>query len=407
MFINEKRVILTIKGRKFIRELKLAKGLPKSFKKNYSTIIKWENGKNNPTLTLFSKYLKCFHLNIDYFNKKNFVKEIAISMRELGVHKTTKIIKEKHSLLINDYRKGSSLEEIGRKYGCTASNVFYILKRYNIDTSKHSSGENYSFPKSQYIKYLIDSKFQKEDFLPLIASLILTDGCLYQYKGRYEISYYGTDEILHNIFADLIWYYFGLRPSSYMIKCGRVLRTKYIDGKISSKLLELSPSYKTKPSQKENWNEFLKNPKSPSLNFMKNYSNNVVNEVIRLAMCADGSISVSNKKNKIFFTLILSCAHPSLVKEWSELFNRAGINNRIVKGSGKTKIGGVKGIKDCINYFYDNVGFIKDVKICVHKSPFYGIEKQKILAFAAELLTDHDRINTVPLSLKDFKSRLN
>ena len=408
MFVNEKIVIFTNKGRKFLRELRLARGLQKPFKKNYSTIIKWENGKNNATLTLFNKYLKCFNLNLDYFKQKNFVKEISFSVRELGVRKTTKIIKEKYNLLINDYIKGLSLKEIGEKYGCTASNVFYILKRCSIDTSKHGSGEKYSFPESNYIKFLIKSKFKKEEYLPLIASLVFTDGSLYKYKDKekYELSYYGTDELLHKIFADLIWHYFKIKPSSYMTKCGRILRTKYIDKKVVKELLELSPSYKTKPSSKESWNELLKENDLPSLKFMDNYNNDIVREVIRLSMCADGSISVSNKNENIFFTLILSCSHPKLVNEWSGLFDRIGIKNNIVKGSGKTRIGGVKGIENCLVHFYNLGGFIEGVKICVRKSPLYGIEKQKVLSLAVKLIENHNRINTVPINLKRFKKNL-
>lgn len=406
MLLDEKRVILTEEGRSFLRNLRLAKGLPKSFNGKYQTVISWENGKNNPTLNLFLKYLGIFNLDLNYFKEKKFLKNISISIRDLVIQKTTKILKEKHSLLIKDYRAGLSLEEIGRKYGCTASNVFYILKKYDVDTAKHGSGENYHFPESNYINEITNKGINKTETLPLISSLLFTDGCLYKGKKGFEISYYGTDKTLHKIFADLIWYYFKIRPSSYMIKCGSVLRTKYINKKIAEKMLELSPSYKTKPSSKESWDDFLTNSNKPNLNFMKSYDNKVVQEFIRLAMCADGCIAVSNKKNKIFFTLMLACSHPFLVKDWSELFWRIGIKNNVVGGSGKTKIGGVKGIEECLFKFNEFGGFIKDVKVCVRHSPLYGTEKQKILALATDLLKKHNRINTLPINFWNFKNLL-
>jgi len=136
---------------------------------------------------------------------------------------------------------------------------------------------------------------------------------------------------------------------------------------------------------------------------MKNYDTKVTNEFIRLAMCADGCISVSRKNNNIFFTLILACAHPTLVTEWSKLFDKIGIRNTIVKGSAKTKIGGVKGIEDCLFKFYNIGGFIKNVKVCFSKSPFYNIEKQRILSLAIKLLKEHKRINTIPVNFDNFK----
>jgi len=403
MLLDEKRVILTNEGRIFLRDLRLVRGLPRSFSKNYQTIINWENGKNNATMNLFLKYLKEFDLNLNYLKEKKFLKEISESIRSLVIKKTTKIPKEKHNLLIKDYRKGFSLEKIGKKYGCSSPNVFYILKKYDVDTSKHGSGEKYSFPESGYINYLIDLNFKKEEILALISSLLFTDGCLYKGKKGFEISYYGKDKELHKIFADLIWYFFGIRPSSYMINCGRVLRTKYIDKRIANSLLVLSPTYKTKPSQKESWEEFLIKKEKPTLNFMNDYDIKTANEFVRLAMCADGCISVSKIKNKIFFTLILSCAHPDLIKEWSSLFDRIGIKNTIVKGSAKTKIGGVKGIKDCLFKFYNNGGFIKNVKVCASRSPFCNIEKQKILSLAVKFLNKYKRINTIPVSFEKFK----
>lgn len=406
MLMNEKRVILNENGRKFLRELRLSNGLPEIFKTKYSSIIKWENGKNNPTLSTFYKYLSFFSINIESFKDKNFITEILPSVREMAVQKTTKIPQEKHKLLIEDYGIGLTLEKISKKYGCTPSNVFYILKRYDVDTAKHGSGEKYHFPESNYIKYLINQNISRDEVLPLISSLLFTDGCLYKHKKGFEISYYGTDKTLHEIFADLIWYCFKTRPSSYMIKCGSVLRTKYINRKIAEKVLELSPSYKTKPASKENWEEFLRDNNKPNLDFMRKYNDKVAQEFIRLAMCADGCISVSNKKDNIFFTLILACSHPILVKYWSELFSRVGIKNNIVKGSGKTKIGGVKGIEDSISKFYEIGGFIPEVKVCVQKSPLYGIEKQKILSTAVRLLKEHNRINTLPVNFKEFENLL-
>lgn len=406
MSINEKRVILIDKGRKFLRDLRIKRGLPKSFNKNYSTIIKWENSKNNPTLNLFKKYLQSYGLTSNYFIRNKLINEIASSVRELGTKKATKILEDKYNLLIQDYRKGLTLEKIGKKYNCTPSNIFYILKKCCIDTAKHGSGENYHFPESDYIKCLKIKDINEDNTLPLISSLLFTDGCLYKNRKGYEISYYGTDKTLHKIFADLIWCNFKMRPSSYMIKCGSVLRTKYINKKIAEKMLELSPSYKTKPSSHEKWEEFLNTSDKPNLDFLKNYNIKIAREFIRLAMCADGCISVSNKQTKIFFTLILACSHPSLVEDWSKLFDRVGIKNKIVHGSGKTKIGGVKGIEDCLFKFYKIGGFIEGVKVCVHRSPLYSIEKQKILAKAVELLKKQDRINTLGIKFDEFKKEL-
>ena len=96
MPLNEKRIILTNKGKEFLRNLRLSEGLPKDFSKNYQTVICWENGKNNPTKKIFEDYLKYFDLNLNYFKRKKFMKGIFPSIRELSIKKTTKVPKEKH-----------------------------------------------------------------------------------------------------------------------------------------------------------------------------------------------------------------------------------------------------------------------------------------------------------------------
>lgn len=403
---SKKRLKLSKDGRKFLKELRLSNSLSPLFKKKYPTIRNWENEKSNPSIEYLNEYLKLFNTSVQDFINQNFVVEILPSPQEIATQKSTKISKDNHPPIIKEYLEGSTLEKISIKYSCTPSNIFYILKKYNIDTAKHGSGELYHFPESDYIKTITNQNITEKDALPLIASLLFTDGCLYKSKKGYEISYYGTDKTLHQIFADLIWYCFKIRPSSYMIGGGPVMRTRYINREVAEKMLELSPSYKTKPASKENWEEFLKIPDKPCLDFMKNYEDKIVNESIRLAMCADGCISISNKKDKIFFTLILACSHPNLVKNWSSLFDRVGIKNKIVKGCGKTGIGGVKGIEECISQFCNIGGFIEKVKVCVRHSPLYGIEKQRILFLANKLLAEHNRINTLPLKFKEFQKLL-
>ncbi len=400
---DKKRVILTEKGKEFLRKLRLKNGLPLTFKKKYGTIIHWENGRSNATLNLFQDYIGEFNIALDYFKINNFIKEIRLSSQETATLKATKIPKEKHEFIIKDYQSGLTLETISKKYNCHFVTIFYILKKYKIDMSKHGSGENYHFPESEYIKELEQKGITPEKARPLISSLLFTDGCLCKTPKTFEISYYGYDKTLHNIFADLIWYCFKKRPSSYMIRCGKVFRTKYIDKQIIKKMLELSSTYKTKPAPKQEWKDFMEELEKPTLKFLDFYDLNVLKEVARLAMCADGSISVSKKENRIFFTLMLACAHPSLVKEWSILFNNVGIKNNIVGGCAKTHIGGVKGIEDCLFKFKELGGFIKGVQVCVRHSPFCGIEKQKILLKATELLKEQKRINTLNLEFDKFK----
>ncbi len=406
MPLDNKRVIFTHEGRKFLRNLRIQKGLPINFQKNYAAIIHWENGRGNATLKLFQEYISKFKLTLDYFNKNKFIKEIAPSAQEIATLKMTKVPSEYHDKIIQDYKNGLTLNEISKQYNCHFVTIFYILKKYNIDTSKHGSGENYHFPESEYIHDIQKKGINRQDALPLISALLFTDGCLCKTKKQLETSYYGYDETLHKIFADLIWYCFKIRPSSYMIRCGKVFRTKYINKDFARKMLSLSPSYKTKPAPKQNWSNFMNEPHKPSLTFLRNYNSDIAKEVIRLAMCADGCIAVSKKQKGVFFTLILSCSHPRLVKEWAELFSRAGIKNNVVKGSGRTGIGGVKGIGDCLFKFNEIGGFIGGVKVCVRCSPLWGIEKQKILSNAVSLLNKDKRINTLNLDFEKFKTLL-
>ena len=94
MPFDEKRVILTNKGKDFLRDLRIKKGLPKLFDKSYPTIIKWENGKNNPTMNIFEKYISSFKLSLNELKEKGFIEMISPSIRQLAIQKTTKIPKE-------------------------------------------------------------------------------------------------------------------------------------------------------------------------------------------------------------------------------------------------------------------------------------------------------------------------
>lgn len=406
MLIDRRRVILTEAGKKCLKELRLKKGLPLKFKQRYGTIVHWENGRGSPTVNLFKEYLNEFSLSLDDFHINMLIKEIALPSQQLATMKGTKIPIEEHASIIKDYNSGLTLDEISRKYNCHFVTIFYILKKYNIDTSKHGSGENYHFPESNYIAHLQKLNLPPPCALPLLASLLFTDGCLCKTKKTCEITYYGYDQTLHKIFSDLVWYYFKIKPSSYMVRCGRVFKTKYINKTVINKMLELSPTYKTKPAPKQNWSDFLKEVNKPSLNFLKNYDLKILKEFIRLAMCADGCIAVSRKKNSIFFTLLLACSHPSLVEEWSKLFFSCGIKNNIVKGSGKTGLGGVKGVEDCLFKFNELGGFIEGVEVCVRRSPLCGITKQKILSKAVELLKEQRKINTLKMEFNNFKRGL-
>jgi len=227
------------------------------------------------------------------------------------------------------------------------------------------------------------SKFYKEvrsenvSSLSLLATLILTDGYL---QKRGVVGYTSIDPVLMNVFIDLARANSRKLPNLLQTDDGR-LEAYVFDRELVRELLNLSPSYKKSPSNKTGKKEYL-DELQPTVDFLLKTDVRTRIYSIRLAMSADGCITVHNSMNgRMTASLIFGCANPTLLNGWKKVFSSLGIEMRVIKA--KVKWAGVGGLitskKEVLYRFWKLGGFVDGVKI-TRKSPnFAGVEKNALL----------------------------
>jgi hypothetical protein len=282
---------------------------------------------------------------------------------------------EEEQKMIHLYASGLCLAQIGKKFHINSSRVFRILKANNFNCRNHGDGtrllhRHLEVKPPQFFPWHLRDRFSK-----LLAIFLLTDGYM---KNGGGIMLICTDEVLQNYFLALIKESYGLAPTvnAYMRK-GKETIVHSKD--VASKLLKLSPSYKTCP-----WNI---NPKTyfqepqPSLSFLKNEEIDVLKEIIRIAMSTDGTISAEFPRNMVFPKLEFACAHPILIKEWQAIFDKVGIKTFLQRSNitwSKVKSLGIKELNS-IRRFIEIGGFIEGVKITGKSKYYAGITKNDLL----------------------------
>ena len=112
----------------------------------------------------------------------------------------------------------------------------------------------------------------------LVATILLTDGSLRQSSKKYShskkqyleyhIEFFGKSKSLHDLFVDLMFHAFSIKPSTYIRNRGDDLRiTSFIGKRVENAtkaMLKISPSYRTKPHRDSVEHYLLKEPQ-PSI----------------------------------------------------------------------------------------------------------------------------------------------
>jgi len=228
--------------------------------------------------------------------------------------------------------------------------------------------------------YVCEIEGPKIPSLPLLATLLLTDGYL---QKRGLVGYASTDQTLMNIFIDLVRANSEKSPNLLRRSDGR-LEAYVFDPKLVEKLLLLSPSYKKSPENLSK-KEYLQESQ-PTVDFL--LAQDIKTRIcsIRLAMSADGCVTPYRlKKGQLRPRIMLCCANPSLVEGWRKVFWSLGIETWIKGGK---KWSGVEGLmvwkRKVIEIFRELGGFVNGVKI-TRKSPnFAGVEKNVLLDWTLE-----------------------
>lgn len=215
--------------------------------------------------------------------------------------------------------------------------------------------------------------------LAMILPLLQTDGSIYQ--KNHKIIFYGNSKILHNLFVDSMYFTYGILPTSYFVLNSdrNEYYTEYCQKstvKIIDELYSLCGNTKTSPARDQGVSEYLKEPQ-PNLEYIINASETETQNVLRIWISAEGSITISQYKSNIRPVLYLGCAHPILNERLKQIANK--FEMRFIRSRSKDTWSGIKGlystsIKTLINFLIIG-GFINSVEISGNSIYHAGYDK--------------------------------
>lgn len=342
-----------------------------------------------------NKQREFFNLILLKTSRKDLAKELSISERclkdwSMGYHLISKDIYEKLSITYGiDYSKYVTF--LPDNWGQSLGGKITVSKIGNIQEHMKNVYKNRRslFGRVQHIKNIKAAhplsllvKKLDLDALPLIATMLLTDGHVYKRRKIYEVGFSSKSTVLSDLFLELVYLWNDkFNFSRYKDKNGVLRNYAYLPE--NNDIVNLIPSYKTSP-RKQTKTEYF-NEAQPSLDFLSKQDRIYKIICSRIALSTDGCLSIhfNRRKNRtrVSGKLMLSCAHPFLCKEWKRIFSDIGLNFQIV--SGKNKWGGIVGLycykKTDIEKFYKYGGFIEGVTISGKSRYFTGKEKNELL----------------------------
>ena len=283
----------------------------------------------------------------------------------------------------------------------------YILKQFSIDNNyfkKSGLIVIYSYLLNKFLKtfYIYEKKILLEFPLSdevkswvslgidlkksVIIPLLLSDG---GEKSNNRLFFSGASNVLHNIWADALFYQYGLLPSSFLAKYKSIFVTTHnVSDKILSEIKEICPNFKTSP-RNEFKIEYLANLQ-PSIKYLFNSNKLEQETAIRLWANTEGSIGIAmdRRSNLINPSLKIAIAHPSLIYELKKLCEINGIIFMIIKEeknwSGLSALRSTS-ITSTINFLRIG-GFIRGTKIKAQSKYFNGLDKQDVLLGILEFI---------------------
>jgi len=211
-------------------------------------------------------------------------------------------------------------------------------------------------------------KLNSDEAKKLLLAFLLTDGDVRKIGTRKKIqtTFNGKDKCLHDLFVETMKKAFNRKPSAYLYKGKRCLRTTF---EFSSNSTEIAEMFKLSPS-------FAMKRGYPTLKAILKGTKNLKIMSLRIAFSADGNVSVSNRKPR----LRLGCSNPNLAKEWQKLAAELKIDMNISKD--KNTWSGIQGLttdkKNNLKKFLECGGFAPGCKAYKSKR-FHLWEKNKIL----------------------------
>jgi len=201
-------------------------------------------------------------------------------------------------------------------------------------------------PEPYLTTFVQDNELTKHQSKLLIATMLLTDGELRQRTKKYRhstkqypeysIGFFGKSKSLHDLFVDLMFHAFYVKPSTYIRNRGDDLLITSFVGKraetASYALLKISPSFKTKPHRASVQHYLLKEPQ-PSLQQVLRADRKIQIFAFRIGMSCEGSIYLSSGSDErsVRLEMKFGCSHPILAIQWSCLAHTLDLPFKLIQ----------------------------------------------------------------------------
>jgi len=311
--------------------------------------------RNRKEITLPLKYSQIE--SIVHFLKPENARVVKVSLN--ASNKDLQKIRKVFSVKINFLK---SFRTINSKALVAFLNTFYIYKKEC----------KLKFPLTTIVPQLIKQKvdLRKAIILPLLQS----DGS----RHDHEFWLNGKCVSLHNIFADAVYYSYGLLPSGYFYDSNGegCYKTSFISKTATTELLNLGGSFKSEPAKRQSVEEFLTETR-PHMKYLENSCLLEKQTAFRSYASAEGYIGHTGKNPK----LQIACANPSLFYYVKQLTEDIGLNLRQNKakntwsGLGSLTTGK---LQDIVR-FKELGGFFSGMKISGATKYLEGAEKNAVL----------------------------
>lgn len=144
--------------------------------------------------------------------------------------------------------------------------------------------------------------------------------------------------------------------------------------------MDLAGNAKTAPALGQTIEEYLKEPQ-PHLDYLMNASETEQQIALRIWAATEGNITIRKRHRYVYPCLVITCAHPDLIKTLQQIARRFNINFQITRS--KNTWSGIKmlhtsALSSSIE-FLKLGGFVKGVKISAHSKYHEGIDKDVLL----------------------------
>ncbi len=222
-----------------------------------------------------------------------------------------------------------------------------------------------------YVAKVIGNGAKIKDLKRLLLGAVIAGGSVYSSEGKYCVRFYGKDAALHNIFSELSYAVYHVRPQTVKIVSRSTYMTQLYSKTAINELREFSPEFN------------IRNGGVPSIQFILEGKPQVRLEAARLTMSISGWINCGFQSGdggvSAYPRLGLGAVNPaSLNEEYEELMDGAGVwmdchNDRRYPGTGYLASCNLK----ALSRFAEIGGFIDGST--VKRGAFAGISKNGLL----------------------------